>query len=177
MGFGVRKQLYEICGVDLTKVDGLDEISVHKIISTIGTDMSKWPTEKHFCSWLTLAPHKDISGGKTLRTKTVKSKNQAANVLRQCARSLHHSDSALGAFYRRMRTKLGAPKAIVAAAHKLARIIYNMLQNQTEYDDIGAQKYNEIFKERRMKYLNRVAKKYGYIMTPVDSSLQTQVVS
>jgi len=177
LGFGVRKHLYEICGVDLTKVDGLDEISVHKIISRMGTEMSQWRTEKHFCSWLTLAPHQDKSGGKVLRSKTLKSKNQVANVLRQCARSLHHSDSALGAYYRRMRTKLGTPKAIVAAAHKLARIIYNMLKNQTEYNDIGAQEYNEIFKERRIKYLHQAAKKYGYIMTPVDYVLKTQEVS
>lgn len=85
MGFGLRKNLYEICGVDLTRVDGLDEISVHKIISVIGTDMSKWPSEKHFASWLTLSPHQDISGGKVLKSKTLKSKNPAANTLRQCA--------------------------------------------------------------------------------------------
>jgi transposase len=87
--------------------------------------MSRWPTVKHFTSWLTLAPHNDISGGKVLKSRTLKSKNRAAQAFRMAAQSVSRSDSALGAFYRRMRAKHGGPKAITATAHKIARIFYH----------------------------------------------------
>jgi len=90
--------------------------------------MRRWPSEKHFASWLTLAPGTQVSGGKTLSGRTKPSASRAAAALRLAARSLHHSKSALGAFFRRLKTRLGAPKAITATAHKLARLIYRMLK-------------------------------------------------
>jgi transposase len=168
--FDIRNHLYRICGVDLTSVDGLDVNSVQNVINEIGVNMSHWPTDKHLASWLTLCPHNDISGGKILRSKTKKSKNRAALALRQAASGLHHSDSALGAYYRRMRTRLGAPKAITATAHKLARIIYHMLKFQVEYKDMGADYYEQKYKERQIKYLKRKAEKLGYCLSPAKAA-------
>jgi transposase len=122
--------LYKTCGVDLTQIDGVDSVTVQKVIAEIGTDMNLWPTVKHFCSWLGLAPNNKIIGGKVIRRRTKKSNNQAAPALRVAGHSLAHSDSALDAFYRRIRTQKGTMVANVATAHKLARIIYFMLKSE-----------------------------------------------
>jgi transposase len=124
--FDARKYLFEMAGVDLTQIDGIDTSTALVVISEIGCHMSKWPTAKHFGSWMCLSPGSKISGGKVLSTKTKPGANRAANALRKAAQSLHHSKSALGAYYRRMRARLGAPKAITATAYKLARMIYSM---------------------------------------------------
>ena len=113
-------------GVDLTRIDGVDGFTALKVISEIGADMTKWPTAKHFASWLGLSPNNRITGGRVMSSKTKASSNRAAKAL--AANALHRSDSALGAFLRRKKAHLGAPKAITATAHKLARIIYSMLR-------------------------------------------------
>ena len=159
--FDLHGYLYKICGVDLTKIDGLNVLSVQTIISEIGVDMSKWPSEHHFTSWLGLCPYNDISGGKVLKTRTKKTKNKANKALRMAAQSLYRSKSALGAFYRRMKARLGPAKAITATAHKIARIIYSMLKSQTEYNDPGANYYEEKYKERAIKNLKRKASQLG----------------
>ncbi len=159
--FDLRTYLYQMCGVDLTMVDGLNVLSIQTIISEIGLDMNKWPTAKRFASWLGLCPHNDISGGRVLSRKTKKSKNRANKALRMAAQGLHHSKSALGGYYRRMRARLGAPKAITATAHKLARIIYFMLKHQREFIDLGADYYERHCKEREIKNLMRKAAKLG----------------
>jgi transposase len=164
--FDLRHQLYRVCGVDLTEIDGLNSLTVQTVITETGIDMSKWLTEKHFCSWLCLSPHNAISGGKVLKTKTKKTTNRANKALRQAAQSLHHSKSALGAYYRRMRVRLGAPKAITATAHKLARIIYIMLKEQKSYVDIGADYYQQKFREREIKKLKKRAAEFGYQILP-----------
>jgi transposase len=133
--FDVRTHLYRLTGVDLTRIDGIDAPTALKVVAETGLDMSRWPSDKHFASWLTLAPGTKVSGGKTLSGRTKPSASRAAAALRLAARSLHHSKSALGAFFRRLKTRLGAPKAITATAHKLARLIYRMLKCGTDYVD------------------------------------------
>ena len=115
-------------GVDLTRVDGVDGFTALKVTSEVGTDMTKWPSAKHFASWLGLSPNNRITGGRVISSKTKPSANRAAAALRLAANALHRSDSALGAFLRRKKAQMGAPKAITATAHKLARIIYSMLR-------------------------------------------------
>ena len=160
--FDARSHLHRITGVDLTRVDGLDSLTVLKIISEIGLDMNRWPTVKHFASWLGLSPGSKISGGKVLSAKTKKCANRAAHYLRLAAYSLHSSKSAIGAFFRRKKAHLGPAKAITATAHKLARIIYNMLKNGTEYKDVGQDYYEQRYKNRVLANLKRRAKQLGY---------------
>ena len=126
--FDIRTHLYRMTGVDLTRIDGVDGFTALKVSSEIGTDMTKWPTAKHFASWLGLSPDNRITGGKVKSSKTKPSANRAAAALRMAANALHRSDRALGAFLRRKKAHLGAPKAITATAHKLARLIYSMLR-------------------------------------------------
>ena len=158
----MQKQLHSWAGVDLCQVPGLNENTVAKVLSEIGTDMSKWQTKKHFSSWMAICPGNKVSGGKVLSGRTKASKNRVKEALRMAAYSLTFSDSYLGAYYRRMRAKLGAPKAITATAHKLARIIYHMLKYQKEYHELGAEQFE---KEQWQKNLNRIqkqAREMGY---------------
>lgn len=167
--FDLRAALYQICGVDLTAIDGLNTLTVQQILSETGTDMSQFPTVKHFASWLTLAPHNDISGGKVLSSKTKKSKNRAAQAFRMAAQSVSRSDSALGAFYRKMRVKHGGgAKAITATAHKIARIFYFMLKHKQEYKDPGQAHYEQKYQERTIKNLKRKAKTLGMELVPIQ---------
>jgi len=167
--FDLRTALYKLTGVDLTRIDGLRALSVQQIIAETGVDMSRWPTVKHFSSWLTLAPHNDISGGVVLRSGTLKSKNRAAQAFRMAAQSVGRSQSALGAFFRRMRAKLGTPKAITATAHKLARIFYHMLKYKEEYVDPGQDYYERTYQDRLLKNLRRKAKELGMDLVPSAS--------
>ena len=164
--FNLRQSLYQITGIDLTRIDGLEALTVQEIITETGVDMGPWPTVKHFTSWLTLAPHNDISGGKVLKSKTLKSKNRAAQAFRMAAQSVSRSDSALGGFYRRMRAKHGGPKAITATAHKIARIFYHMLKYKQEYKDPGQDYYEQKYQERVVKNLKRKAKALGFDLIP-----------
>ena len=166
--YNLRGYLYGLAGVDLCAIDGLDAVLVQIIISEVGVDMSRWPTEKHFSSWLGACPMLKISGGKILSQRTRKTTNRAYYALRLAAQSLHQSDSALGAFFRRMRARLGAPKAITATAHKLARLIYRMLNEKCQYVDLGADYYEQKYKERELTKLKRKAAKLGYKVVPVD---------
>ncbi len=160
--FDARSHLYRMTGIDLTVVDGLDTLSILKIISEIGLDMSLWPTEKHFGSWLGLSPGSKVSGGKVMSSKTKKCANRAAHALRLAAYSLQRSKSATGAFFRRKKAQKGPAKAITATAYKLARIIYNMLKNGTEYKDIGQDYYEQRYQKRLVENLKRRAKQFGY---------------
>ena len=130
--FDLRSQLYRVTGVDLTKIDGIDVQTAQTVISEVGTDMSRWNSEKHFASFLGLCPDNRISGGKVLQRGTRRVVNRAATALRLAAWTLQRSQSALGAKFRRLRARLGAPKAITAMAHHLARLIYRMLKFGTE---------------------------------------------
>jgi len=160
-GFNLRSQLYQTTGVDLTQIDGIDAMTAQTVISECGFDMSPFPSEKHFSSWLGLCPNNRITGGKVYGTRTRKVVNRAAQALRLAAQALHGSKTSLGAFYRRMRTRLGAPKAITAAAHKLAKLIYRMLKYGEDYVDQGQKYYEEQYQERVVKNLRNRAKQLG----------------
>jgi len=142
---------------------------VQNIIADIGTDMSKWPTSKHFCSWLRLSPENKKTGGKVFYSSTKKTKNRANKALRMAAFALAKANCALGAFYRRVRAKHGGPAAITATAHKLARIIYKMLRDKVEFIDLGADYYEEKFKSCIIHNLKNKAKSLGYQLVPVPS--------
>jgi len=169
--FDLATSLYNMTGVDLTQVEGIDALTAQVILSEIGPDVSKWPTVKHFASWLGLAPQNDVSGGRVLRRGTKKTNNRAANALRVAAQSLARSHSALGGFYRRMKAKHGAPKAITATAHKLARIIYHMLKYREPYVDPGESYYEEQYQQRMLRNLKRKANKLGMKLVPVESDV------
>lgn len=175
LSFDAHIELYRITGVDLTRIDGISAMTALKVISEIGLDMRCWPSVKHFTSWLGLCPGNKVSGGKQLSTRTKPSKNRAANALRLAAQSLYRSKSALGAYFRRQRIRLGTPKAITAAAHKLARLIYGMLKHGTEYIDRGQDHYEQQFNERRIKNLKRQAKSLGLDVVEA-SSMELQVI-
>ena len=160
----IRIQLFQMAGVDLTQIDGIGLSAAQSIIAHIGVDMTPWKNAKHFCSWMGVAPQNDTSAGKTLRTGTKKVTNRVLVTLRLCAQTLERSDSASGAFFRRMKAKLGAPRAVTAGAHKLARIIYTMLQNKTQFCAPSADAYEQHHKQRQVKYLKHLAKKYGYTL-------------
>jgi transposase len=160
--FDLRGAVHRVTGVDLTRIDGIDGHTALKIISEIGTDMSRWNTVKHFTSWLGLCPGNKRSGGKMISGRTKPCANRVATALRLAAFGLHRSQSALGAYLRRMKARLGAPKAITATAHKLARLIYFALKNGLEYIDKGVQWYEEQFRERALKSLTNRARDLGY---------------
>jgi transposase len=167
--FNLRLYLYLMTGVDLTQIDGINALTAQILLSEIGLDMSKWPTVKHFTSWLHLCPYNDVSGGKVLKRGTKKTQNRATYALRMAATSLSRSNSALGAFYRRMRAKFGPVKANTATAHKLARIIYFMLKRREEYVDPGESYYQEKYRERVVRNLGRKAKALGFQLVPIPS--------
>lgn len=161
-GYDARSQLYRITGVDLVAISGLNESTVLTIVSETGTDLSRFPTEKHFTSWLGLAPHNDISGGKRLRSHTLPTHNRAGQAFRMAAQSVSRSpDSAFGVFYRRMRARLGAKQAIVATAHKIARAFYHMLKHRTPFHDMGGEEYERRAREREIANLRKRAAKVG----------------
>ncbi len=160
--FEARVPLKNVLNVDLTEIPGLDVNGIMKILAEIGTDMSKWPTSRHFASWLGLCPGNKISGGKTLSSATKPTANRAAHALRLAANTLYRSKTALGAYFRKMRARLGAPKAITAAAHKLAKILYVMLKSKTGFHEIGQDAYEKTYKKRQLAALKRKAKEMGY---------------
>ena len=153
-------------GVDLTRNEGMDETTALMVIGEIGLDMSRWPSAKHFTSWLGVSPHQRVSGGKVRRSRTRSTMNRAAAALRLAAASLQHSKSALGASFRRMQGRLGTPKAITATAHKLARLIYSMLKHGTAYVARGMDEYEQHYRDRVVKHLHRRAKELGYELHP-----------
>ena len=165
--FDAQSHLYRMTGVDLTRIDGVDAHTALKVISEIGTDMTRWQSAKHFASWLGLSPHNRITGGKVISSRTKPSANRAAAALRLAANALHRSDSALGAFLRRKKAQLGAPKAITATAHKLARTIYSMLRYGQEYVDAGAEYYESQYRQRALRAAKRRAAQLGYDLVPI----------
>jgi transposase len=168
LGFDATEALFRMTGVNLVAVKGLEAHTVLKVISETGLDMSKWPSAKHFGSWLGLAPNNRVSGGKVLSRRTLPTANRAAAALRVAAQSLHHSKSALGAFLRRMAGQLGMPKAITATAYKLARIIYGMLTHGTAFIEHGQDYYECQYQDRVLKNLTHRAKEMGYQLVKLE---------
>jgi transposase len=167
LSYNLEKELYRVTGIDFTQIDGIGGLSAQKILSEIGLDPSKWPTEKHFSSWLGLCPNNKITGGKIQSSKTKKVVNKAAVAFRQAASTLQNSKSALGAYHRRMRGRLGPAKAMTATAHKLACIFYRMMKYGKDYVDIGVDTYEEQFKQRIVKSLKKRAKEYGFALVNI----------
>lgn len=164
----MRAQLFKITGgVDLTEVNGIHLSTAQTVISEIGTDMSKWPTAKHFASWLGLAPKNDITGGKIKKSRTLPGNKRAAQALRMAAQSLLKANNALGAYGRRIRAKSGAAQACVALAHKLARIIYILLRDKKPFQPTSVEDYDNANREREKKAIERRAAKLGCKLVPV----------
>ena len=171
LSFDARADLAKMTGgVDLTAIPGLSTTSVLAIISETGTDMTRFTTAKRFASWLGLAPDNKISGGKILASGTKPCANRASKAFRLAAYGMHHAKSSLGAYYRRMRAKLGAPKAITAVAHKLARIFFTMLANKRQFTDIGQDAYEQQYKDRKIKSITSQAKHLGFTLVPIQAA-------
>ena len=165
--FNIHNELLRVTGVDLTKIDGIDATTALKIIAETGLDMERWPSAKHFASWLGLSPGSKITGGKRLSGKTKRVVNRAAVAFRMAASSLYRADCALGAYYRRMKTRLGAPKAVTATAHTLARLYYSMLKYGTNYVDLGQEYYEQRYKSRVIQNLKKRAQQLGFELVEV----------
>ena len=166
--YDARGLLYELLGVDLVAITGLNQSTVQTIISEIGTDLSAFPTVKCFCSWLGLAPHNDISGGTVLKSKTLKTHNKAGQAFRMAAQSVsHNSDSAFGAFYRRMCMRVGSPQAIVATAHKIARVFYHMLKHRVPFTKVTAEEYDQQVRDRKVRRVRQEASKLGFRLVEI----------
>lgn len=160
--FDLRSELIRVTGVDLVKIPGIGANTALMVLSEIGLDMSRWPSAKHFASWLGLSPGNKVSGGKKLSGKTKPCKNRVAIALRVAANTLYRSECAFGAFLRRMKGRLGSPKAITALAHKLAKLIYIMLKYGSEYVEKGVEFYEAKYRKRRQESLRRKAEELGY---------------
>lgn len=161
--FDLQSHLIKLCGgIDVTHIDGMNVVTGLTAISETGIDMSKWLTEKHFCSWLALSPNNRISGGKILSAKTKKVASRAACTFRMAAQSLYNSPTALGAFYRRIKSRSGGKAAVTATAHKIARIYYNMLKYGKDYVDQGQDYYNKRYQDRVIRGLQKKAAAMGY---------------
>ena len=168
--FQVRETLFRVLGTDLSQLHGLTAYTALKLVGECGMDMSRWPSAKHFTSWLTLTPGNKISGGKVLSTKTRRSSNRAATIFRLAALNVGKTNTALGAFYRRLAARAGKAKAITATARKLAVLFYNTLRYGIAYEDPGASYYEERYRQRMLKGLRRRAKEFGYELTEVCTS-------
>jgi transposase len=161
--FDLHSELVRIAGVDLTLIDGINTMTFQTIVSECGPSLARsFPTEKHFSSWIGLCPNNQITGGRVRSKRTRKVKNRVAQAFRMAAESLHHSNSALGAFYRRQKARLGAPKANTVTAHKLARLVWRMLTYGKAYIDIGQAAYEKQTAERTLKFIQRKAIELGY---------------
>ena len=164
--FDVRTPLFKLVGVDLKAVDGFNESIAQTLLAEIGTQMSRWPTVKHFCSWLGLAPHNDITGGKVISRHTLRTHNRAAQALRMAAQAAGNSHSAMGDYFRRMRARFGPKAAVTATAHKLARIVYTMLMHRQPYQPLTPEAYSQQVRQRELKSLQRRAAKLGLTLQP-----------
>ncbi len=167
--FDVRAALYAVLGVDLTQIHGLGPTLALKLVGECGTDLSAWPNAQHFTSWLCLAPGNKISGGKILSTQTRRSGNRAAALLRLAATTVGRTQTALGAFYRRLSARIGKAKAVTATARKIAVLFYNTLRHGLDYTDPGAAYYEERYRHRVLTNLQRRAKALGYVLQETGS--------
>jgi transposase len=159
--YDARGLLYQLAGVDLVAIPGLHASTVQTMLSEIGLDMRRWPNGKAFCSWLGLAPRHEISGGKVLRRSTLKTRNRAGQAFRLAAQAAGRSHSGVGAFYRRMRARLGPASAIVATAHKIARTVYHLLTHRTPFCDLSPEEYTQRTRAREIAAMRKKAARLG----------------
>jgi transposase len=168
--FDVRAALYGVLGTDLTQIHGLGPALALKLVGECGTDLRAWPSAKHFTSWLCLAPGNKISGGKLLSSRTRRSSSRAAALLRLAATTIGRSDTALGAFHRRLSSRIGKQKAVTATARKIAILFYNTLRFGMSYHDPGAAAYEERHRTRVLANLQRRAKTLGFTLAPMPDA-------
>lgn len=164
----LRNDLYRAFGVDLTEVPGINSLTAQMLLTEVGPDLSRFPTAAAFCSWLRLCPNPKISGGQVLSSRTQPTKNRAALALRMATQGLHRSDSFLGDYFRRMKARMGAPKAMTATAHKLARIIYHMVTTQQEYDATVFQQQEKRRRLQKSARLHAQARELGFQLVPIE---------
>jgi hypothetical protein len=164
VNFDTRPSLYQLTGVDLTQIHGIGPYLALRLVGECGTDLSKWPTAKHFTSWLTLAPGCKISGGKVLSAHTRKTTNRVSAHLRLAAVTVGRTNTALGAFYRRLAARVGKAKAVTATARKIAVLFYNAMRFGMSYQDPGADAYERRYRERVVKQLHRRAAEFGFTL-------------
>jgi transposase len=167
--FDVRTAMYQLAGTDLTQIHGIGPFLALRLIGECGTDLSRWPTAKHFTSWLTLSPGCKISGGKVLSSHTRKTSSRITVALRLAAVTVGRSNTALGAFYRRLAGRIGNAKAVTATARKIAVLFYNAMRYGMDYRDPGADHYEQQYRDRVIKQLHRRAAQFGYSLQPQDS--------
>lgn len=165
--FDASEKVEKCIGVNLLEMPGMEANTLVKILSEIGTDMSRWPTADHFASWLGLCPGNKISGGKILSSRTKPSSNRVAHALRIAAHTLYRSKTALGSFFRRMRAKFGAPKAITATAHKMAKILYHMIKSKKNFRELGLNYYESQYQKRVIASLKKRAREFGFDVVPL----------
>lgn len=177
--FDIRPLLHRLTGTDLTQIDAIGPYTALCLVSEIGTDMSRWATEKHFTSWLTLSPNNKISGDRILSSRTRPSASRAAALLRMSAVTVGRSDTALGAYYRRLAYRVGKAKAVTATARKLAVLVYRVLRGDIEYADPGAEAYEAKHRQRALRNLRRRAEKLGFSLLNAETGeiLQPTMVS
>jgi len=161
-GVPIREMLYTLTGVDSTQINGIGPYTTLRLVAECGTDMAKWPTSKHFTSWLTLSPGNKISGGKVLSSRTRRTKNRATTLLRIAAVNIGKTQTALGAFYRRLAARVGKAKAVTATARKLAVLFYTLMRYGKAYVEPGADYYERQYRERVLLALSRKAAALGY---------------
>lgn len=165
--FDLRQSLYNVAGIDFSKIPGFDVLTVQTMIAEVGLDMSKWKTEKHFTSWLGLSPNNQITGGKVFKTRTKKVINKASIALRMAALCLGRGKSALAGYYGRMKNKIGAPKAITATARKLACLFYRLLKYGQDYVELGIEAYEKQYKEAMVINLQKHAARLGFEVSKI----------
>jgi len=165
LNFNVKELLMHITGTDLPEIFGITESNALEIISEIGLNIQKWPTEKHFTSWLNLAPNNKISGGRILSSRIPRKKNIAGQIFKLAAFAVQRSKNWLAMFYQRIKAKKGTAKAIVATARKIAVIFYKMMRDKVLFSPFPVEKYNEVFKENQIKRLKRQAQRLGYLIS------------
>jgi transposase len=165
LGFDATEVLQQMTGTDLTQIFGITCTNAMEIISEVGLDMEKWPTVKHFTSWLNLAPNNKISGGKVLSSRIPKKKNAASQIFRIAAFAVQRSKNWLASFYHRIKAKSGTPKAIVATARKIAVIFYKMMSEKVAFNPTPIETYTQDYKNLQVKRLKHKAKTLGLILT------------
>lgn len=167
--FDVRQALYQLTGgIDLTQIHGIGPYLALRLISECGTDMKRWPTAKHFTSWLTLCPGSKITGGKVLSSHTRKNNNRIVAHLRLAATTLGRTNTALGAFYRRLSARIGKAKAVTATARKIAILFYNAMRYGMDYHDPRANQYEQRYRDRAIRNLRRKAADFGFTLESVS---------
>jgi transposase len=167
--FDVREPACALVGADLSQIHGLTPFTVLRLIAECGDDMKKWPTVKHFTSWLSLAPSNKISGGRVISSRTRRSSNRAAALFRMAAVGVGKTQTALGAFYRRLGGRIGKAKAVTATARKLAAIFYRALRSGLAYADPGAEYYEQRYRLRVIGNLQRRAERMGFQLIPAEA--------